>query len=521
MIAVILAIYAVAGIFAALIEFRLKKLRWRILTPESCRQYLLGRGWSEPFRNELFPKLAKDDLKIAVACVTSAPVSREAVLSAVDAALDSRHHLVVFTWGAPHESIVAEMLSRQISVIHYAEMKNLEQILRAHAKIIAQHRTETGILLTRSLQPPVPATLLGPTAPQKIRGGEEAVDVLLAETQLVQCFFRDRGSDKIIIAFSDPWHKGREGRLLPRIDPLALGYSVIDFVATEPNWFPADDMAALLPVVCGLLDGFSRRITFGFSQGGYGALKFSAALGADISIAFSPQFSIDPRVVKGDRFGHLFRSQHNVGMGLARGDCICPSYVFSDPFDRTDRQHVDLIARAIDIRQLAMPFFGHSTAGLFAAPDRLVPLLAACAEDDVATLRRICRQARHINRDRAYLLALHLTERSPRRALKIAGAHKAAWSQNKQAEMCFHLAMGQRDRCGLALVGAPGRGKSGKPRCARLRRHGCDAGIPDGAGVTPYRACPGIEPGQHQMDLGPERNPEEPGQAAGCQPALG
>ncbi len=441
LIAVVLAVCVLTGMIAPLTEWRLKKLRWRILTPDNCRRYLLACGWTETWRNEYFPKLEKGDLHIALTCVITAPVSHEAVLSAVDASMDSRNHCVVFTLVAPPESVVIEMLSRQISVIHYSQMNKLEQILRSDAMIIEKFKADLKILSTRALEPTTPAKLLTQTPRGAMESGC-AREILIAETELVQCFFRYSGYDRLIIAFSDSWHKGREGRLLPRIDLAVLGYSVIDFVATAPNWFPADDMMALLQTVRQYLEGFARRITFGFSQGGYGALKYSTVLGANVSIAFSPQFSIDPRVVKGDRFGHLFRSDINIGMSLRPQECICPSYVFFDPFDKIDRRHVEFISRETSIHQVPMPFFGHGTAKLFSEPDRLAQLLAAGIEGDVAELHRIACQSRHINRDRAYLMTLHLTQRNPARALKIAQRYKVEWSHHKQADICYYLSMG-------------------------------------------------------------------------------
>ena len=51
--------------------------------------------------------------------------------------------------------------------------------------------------------------------------------------------------------------------------------------------------------------------TLGLSMGGYAALKFSKLLYADTAVAFSPQFSVDPSVVRDRRWQRFL---HNVDM---------------------------------------------------------------------------------------------------------------------------------------------------------------------------------------------------------------
>ena len=72
-----------------------------------------------------------------------------------------------------------------------------------------------------------------------------------------------------------------------------LGVGSVGVVSKRPNWYPQKDMEVACRLISGIADG-RRLITYGHSQGGYGALKYARRLEAALSLAFCPQWSINP-----------------------------------------------------------------------------------------------------------------------------------------------------------------------------------------------------------------------------------
>ena len=104
-------------------------------------------------------------------------------------------------------------------------------------------------------------------------------------------------------------------------------------------------------------------MTYGHSQGGYGALKFSRALNATTAISFGPQFSIDPAVV-GDfdrRFISHYSRELNNGSPITTTDLCARNIVVSDPLHHDDRKNVNLIKYLGGVECIPAPFTGHST----------------------------------------------------------------------------------------------------------------------------------------------------------------
>jgi hypothetical protein len=383
--------------------------------------------------------LDKGEFKIVVACIASDPANRGAVLMAADADRIDARHIVVFAPGTVEPALVDDMLKQNISVVPYVQIAQLENVLRLNAVHLAKYRAIEKDMLTRRLDPPIPARIR--SAASCFNLGASSKVTLVAETSRVQCFFRGTGTERLLISFNDSWRAGVEGRLHPDMELDELGYSVVDFVSVEPNWFPADDMAALVPFLNQHLgDHFPERITFGFSQGGYGAIKYSQVLKASRTIAFSPQFSIDPRIVESDRFSRYFSTNLHVGMSIERGDCTCPGYIFYDPYEADDQAQFSLISSKVVLTNIEVPFVGHGTRLLFATPERLIQVLRASLRGDLVFLRKLVAATRRGGHDRSYLIAMQLARTRPLLALRLAARHRDTWPQEHQHHLCYRLA---------------------------------------------------------------------------------
>lgn len=437
-----LCVFTGAFVFLALHEWRLDQLRWRNLTVHNCQRYLVARGWTYVGSYLVAAKLDKGPYRVLVDCITSNPATLGSVQAVIEPYTIDRRQPVILVPGAIEPGVVEAMLSRHVIVMCYKHLGEFDSILEKHAESLNDFRLFEQRLLTTALDPPTPSKLLPRAKPVPHPAAPQLNDGLIGETTNVQCFFRDRGTDTLLIAFNDSWRFGPAARVQPRVLMDSLDFSILDFVTREPNWFPANDMASLIPLVLERLDGrFPRRLTFGFSQGGYGALKFSHALGATASLAFSPQYSIDQRLVEPGRFASHFRSHLNVGMALAPGDCTCAGYVFYDPYDPQDRRHVGLISNVIDITEIRMPFAGHATGQIFATPAKLQRLVTAALDQDLDALIRAAAEARHSNPGRSYLMALELAQTKPALALHIADTHGDKWSIAQQPHLCYRLAI--------------------------------------------------------------------------------
>jgi hypothetical protein len=129
-----------------------------------------------------------------------------------------------------------------------------------------------------------------------------------------------------------------------------LGISSIGVVATEPNWHAPAHMAEAIPEILAVLKG-RAVMTYGHSQGGYGALKFSRALGARAAISFCPQIFIAPEVLGhfDTRFNRYFKSDLQNGPPILQPQLRANNYVFFDPFESLG------VATVKELRQLASP----------------------------------------------------------------------------------------------------------------------------------------------------------------------
>lgn len=137
-----------------------------------------------------------------------------------------------------------------------------------------------------------------------------------------------------------------------------------------PDWWQYPDLGEAERQLRAFVAPFPRRVTYGESMGGYGALLCSKAIGADLVLACSPQFTPKPGVPKGDvRWGHErtrvanelgFPNDDMPGRLTQTGEVI----ILYDP-GHFDRHHVALIDQVRPTKKLYFPLAGHATpAGL-------------------------------------------------------------------------------------------------------------------------------------------------------------
>lgn len=183
-----------------------------------------------------------------------------------------------------------------------------------------------------------------------------------------------------------------------------LPHSAIGIVSKYPNWYPAADMQAALPSILAAIRG-RPVITYGYSQGGYGALKYAAALNAQAALSFCPQWSINPDDVSefDRRFAVYFAPHLDNGHAIDAGDAIPNAFVFFDPYQRHDVMNIERIGGCMSLQPVICPFTGHDTIRLLSETHLGVTFLAladrclrsgAAAESTARELRRLLRTGR-------------------------------------------------------------------------------------------------------------------------------
>jgi hypothetical protein len=177
-----------------------------------------------------------------------------------------------------------------------------------------------------------------------------------------------------------------------------LKISSIGIMTPTPNWYPEQDMISALSVIESVTKG-RRVVTYGHSQGGYGALKYSKALNAAAVLAFCPQWSINPHDVRtfDERFQSYYRSDLRNGLRIERNDVSENSYLLFDRRSKLDLWNANKILQFPGTTAIHCPFSGHDTVRLPAEGGRsadLVSLFMTESADYSGMLKKIIRQAR-------------------------------------------------------------------------------------------------------------------------------
>lgn len=411
----------------------------RPLTALDCQQILRRLGWEDGGAgpNYTCVYLSKGDHRITLLTLQGDPVTPNGLRALIE-----DYQAADFSAGrrcvAVHEhgvtpAVTAMAAPHDITLIHVNQLERLEDALAEAAAAAARSRDAEQAALMKVYDPPVPAPVQ--------HNPEAAGSGPRLETEAVAVFFRDRGGDDLLVTFANQWLR-HDGRAFWG-DSLAgsLGMSVVGFVAKEPNWFPPDDMLALLPAVRALLGGrFARRVCFGHSQGGYAAIKFSAALNASLVLAFSPQYAIDRRIVADDRVNKHYTGRLHAGMAVTADDTAGRIFLFYDRDDRADTQHAACIAAVTACDTIRLRHVGHASDRGMNRPEFAAGLLDAAWSGDADMVRRFMAQNRAVRVERAVLMALGLAATRPALAAAIMQHHGRGWKPDQISGVCFRLA---------------------------------------------------------------------------------
>jgi pimeloyl-ACP methyl ester carboxylesterase len=232
----------------------------------------------------------------------------------------------------------------------------------------------------------------------------------------------DQGTPGVVVSFCS-YRRGRDGFDPPQPMALAgvLGLSVLRVETACNDWFLNPDLSDAMAAAAWAVRDNAQVATIGFSMGGYGALRFAAAVGARRVVAVSTQASPIPERAP---FETRWRPERKAlppflddlsALAGSRAEIV----LVYDPLDRNDRAHVGLLRDVPGVMPVAMPLGGHpATAvlregGLWNAFTRSVVL----GPSDRPGWKAMHRQAREASDG----YAARLTERLRLRASRSSG----------------------------------------------------------------------------------------------------
>ncbi|MBB3385980.1 MULTISPECIES: hypothetical protein [unclassified Rhizobium] len=142
--------------------------------------------------------------------------------------------------------------------------------------------------------------------------------IVVAENDDCRILFQDADSNGCILSFSYMDFHLEVAPFFGYQTFSKLGVAALGITAKSNNWFPSS-VRALAELSRRFTDRFPIRMAYGFSMGGYGALKHSRAFGATHVLALSPQYSIDPEDGDG-RYANAFKREEGYRSAILRED---------------------------------------------------------------------------------------------------------------------------------------------------------------------------------------------------------
>lgn len=196
-------------------------------------------------------------------------------------------------------------------------------------------------------------------------------------------------------------------------------FDAIHVINRRNRWYQHPERDEALAAVAAAVRSYYRAITYGSSMGGYAALRYAVPCGAQIAIAISPQFSVDPRVVPWE-----VRWQPDVvRTRFAEPPYVAAArqYVFYDPRVALDDRHVHLIASAGATERIAVPYGGHPVGALLAETGVLQAAIRGivAGDFDPRAVRTQVRRERFASQHQYFVLARHCAPRRPAVAVQL------------------------------------------------------------------------------------------------------
>lgn len=221
---------------------------------------------------------------------------------------------------------------------------------------------------------------------------------LISETEHVIAIEQDLGGDSVVVTFNSLGQFRNGLHFWGDSNFLKQGISAVGIVSVGPNWYPRRAMDEILRAVGERIKG-RNIVTYGYGQGGYGALKFAARLRASATLSFSPQWSINPADVApfDRRFMRYFDETLGNGLRIEQGDLCSHSFVFYDRMEKSDARNATKLAALTGVKTVVTPFDMSETIRIVTkgrGAVRLIHLCMSATPPDPLDLRSAIRASR-------------------------------------------------------------------------------------------------------------------------------
>jgi dienelactone hydrolase len=205
------------------------------------------------------------------------------------------------------------------------------------------------------------------------------------------------------------------------------GITAVHVMCATNDWFQYPEMPAVLARIRDAVGSAERVLSYGSSMGGYAALRFAAAVGAQAALALSPQFSVDRRQAPFEN--RWMQDQRRVRFLPEldrRFDPVPVMVVAFDPRHRRDMLHIEKIEAALPVQSVRLPFAGHPCGPFLNDVALLDPLVQAALDGnvDAAAFSAAARRVR--GRSPQWLAQLAGSQPDCRPRLSVSLAQRAA-----------------------------------------------------------------------------------------------
>jgi hypothetical protein len=220
-------------------------------------------------------------------------------------------------------------------------------------------------------------------------------EVLFQSADVIVNYER-RDSDTLLAAFG---HMGMVGSTELWASDLAnaLGWSLMAINPMRRSWYPYGGFNGLPYEVGAICRSYRRRISYGGSMGGHGAVKNMRVFGATMVIAGAPQISIDPADVGGfdRRFEGLFDLSVQGRGAIVPTDITAETFVLVDQSNAADFHHASAIAALSQrVHILSVPNTHHEPLSALAGTKVFRAFVDALEKGNMAAAHRVMSEQR-------------------------------------------------------------------------------------------------------------------------------
>lgn len=177
----------------------------------------------------------------------------------------------------------------------------------------------------------------------------------------------DRTKDHLVVTFDDLTLAGKKRDVVWGEDYIRKqGMSHLGILAGRRDWYGEADLETYLEVLAkeGFFDQFAKVTFYGVSMGAFASLVFSRLVPGAIVVAFSPQTTLDARILPaekrwpiGTKLGNWHKRKFaDAAEGLETAGVV---YVMSDPFDKEEVAQVSRIPNLPNVHKLGLWHCGH------------------------------------------------------------------------------------------------------------------------------------------------------------------